>query len=75
MCQCFLARKTPASMNIPESLLQVSQEGVVIKTPIEGGPAVAENDLIVESLVLRELSHPNIITLFGGGEGKPTGER
>lgn len=40
---------------------------MVIKTPTEGGPSVAEDDLVVESLVLRELSHPNIIPILGGG--------
>lgn len=68
MCQCFLARKTPASMNLPDDELKAAEaEGVVIKTPTDGGPPMAENDLVVESLVLRQLSHPNILRLLGGG--------
>lgn len=55
-------------MGLEEIALAAAQkEGVVIKTPIEGGPPSSENDLVVESLVLRELSHPNIIPILGGG--------
>lgn len=68
MCQCFLARQAPASMRLREDALEAAEaEGVIIKTPTEGGPGTAENDLVVEALVLRELSHPNIIRLLGGG--------
>lgn len=69
MCQCFLARSLPDSMHLPDEIRAgVKRCGVVIKAPIKGGPAASENDLAVESLVLRELSHPNIIPLLGGGK-------
>lgn len=75
MCQCFLARKLPASMGIPEGSYESSKrEGVIIKTPTDGGPEVAENDLVVESLVLRKLSHRHIVNLLGAGS-TPTGKR
>ncbi|CAN0480361.1 unnamed protein product, partial [Laminaria digitata] len=68
MCQCFLALKLPASMNLPDGLFEESKrDGVIIKTPTEGGPEVAENDIVVESLVLRKLSHPHIVNLLGSG--------
>lgn len=69
MCQCFTVSDPPASMRLDEDTCAVSSQGpVVIKTPIEGGPAVAENDLVIEAMVLKELAHPNIITLLGKGE-------
>lgn len=55
-------------MRLRDDTLEAAEaEGVIIKTPTEGGPGTAENDLVVESLVLRELSHPNIIRFLGGG--------
>lgn len=55
-------------MRLREGAFEAAEaEGVIIKTPTEGGPGMAENDLVVESLVLRELSHPNIVRLLGGG--------
>lgn len=100
MCQCFLARKTPSSMNIPDSAEQDTDgskistsgggggtskanpafeaartQGVIIKTPTEGpNQQMSENDLVVESLVLRELHHPNIVGILGGGK-TPMGSR
>lgn len=48
---------------------------VIIKTPTEGpNQQMSENDLVVESLVLRELRHPNIVGILGGGK-TPTGSR
>lgn len=45
------------------------KKGVIIKTPTEGpNQQASENDLIVESLVLRELNHPNIVGILGGGK-------
>ncbi|CAM9623510.1 unnamed protein product, partial [Ectocarpus sp. 12 AP-2014] len=41
---------------------------VIIKTPSEGpNQQMSENDLVIESLVLRELHHPNIVGILGGG--------
>lgn len=98
MCQCFLARKIPSSMNIPDSAQDPAdsgrtststgsskathpafetarEQGVIIKTPTEGpNQQMSENDLVVESLVLRELCHPNIVGILGGGK-TPTGSR
>ncbi|CAN0570958.1 unnamed protein product, partial [Ectocarpus sp. 12 AP-2014] len=87
MCQCFLARKIPTSMNVPgdagdvpstdssSSCSRLSpafesarEHGVIIKTPSEGpNQQMSENDLVIESLVLRELHHPNIVGILGGG--------
>ncbi|CAN0331140.1 unnamed protein product, partial [Ectocarpus sp. 4 AP-2014] len=88
MCQCFLARKIPASMNVPggaggvpvtdisssscsrpnPAFESAREHGVIIKTPSEGpNQQMSENDLVVESLVLRELNHPNIVGILGGG--------
>ena len=92
MCQCFLARKIPSSMNIPgpdseenpdgnssakadPAFETARAQGVIIKTPTEGpNQQMSENDLVVESLVLRELRHPNIVGILGGGQ-TPTGAR
>lgn len=94
MCQCFLARKIPPSMRIPDSdagenpdgsgsystkadpaFEAARAQGVIIKTPTEGpNQQMSENDLVVESLVLRELRHPNIVGILGGGK-TPTGSR
>lgn len=44
-------------------------QGVIIKTPTEGpNQQMSENDLVVESLVLRQLRHPNIVGILGGGK-------
>ncbi|CAM9826031.1 unnamed protein product [Ectocarpus sp. 6 AP-2014] len=88
MCQCFLARKIPASMNVPggagdmpstdgsssscsrpnPAFESAREHGVIIKTPSEGpNQQMSENDLVIESLVLRELHHPNIVGILGGG--------
>ncbi|CAM9647912.1 unnamed protein product, partial [Phaeothamnion confervicola] len=42
-------------------------ERVAVKIPIEGGHDTAENDLVVEMLLLRQISHPNIIRLLAAG--------
>ncbi|CAN0187310.1 unnamed protein product [Scytosiphon promiscuus] len=79
MCQCFLARKLAASMNIPDGgdaegnadpvFKNAMSQGVVIKTPTEGpNQAMSENDLVVESQLLRELKHPHIVSILGAGE-------
>lgn len=80
MCQCFRARKIPSGMNVPTGedggnfkpnpmFESAHSEGVIIKTPTEGpNQQMSENDLVIESLVLRELHHPNIVGILGGGQ-------
>jgi hypothetical protein len=44
-----------------------SQQVVIVKTPRDDAPETAANDLECELLLLKELTHPNIIAILFAG--------